>query len=165
MVVGVGAPMINRLSPWTALILGPWLVASRFPSRWRKTPLVTGAGTPHQLPCDAPTASRDVQDGSLMAVVEVMSVGCMDRWTHGSKCFQPCPFDQTNIKPTLLIHPRCAWAMHYWCPRSVKWQLAGEDAPLGVGAPAMCGQVVRACPLMVYLHMKFTHNSWNFIST
>jgi hypothetical protein len=45
-----------------------------------------------------------------MAVVEVMSVGCMDRWTHGSMFFQPCPFDQTDVKFTLLIHPRCACA-------------------------------------------------------
>jgi hypothetical protein len=110
-IVGAGSPMINRLSLWMALILGPWLVACRFLCWKSETPPVTSAGAPYQWSCDGPTVCRNVQDGSLTAVVEVMLVGCMDWWTHGSKCFEPCPFDQTDIKPTLLIHPRCAYAI------------------------------------------------------
>jgi hypothetical protein len=73
---------------------------------WRT---VVGVGAPHQSPCDAPMVCRDIQDVSLMAVVEVMSVGCMDRWTHGSKYFQPCPFDQTDKTDASHSSKVCLW--------------------------------------------------------
>jgi hypothetical protein len=76
--------LINPIKPWAEMSYG-----------WHAIPPVTGA------PVIAP----------WWQLWRLWRLGCMDRWTHGSKCFLPCPFDQTDIEPTLLVHPICACAI------------------------------------------------------
>jgi hypothetical protein len=99
--------MICRHSSWTVLILTPRSVVSRYPgsvppnSKLSRCGLISWSGRIYSKPCDAPPLVGDAQDCFGVAV------GCMQKWTRGSKCLFSHPLDQTDIATTYLIHSKC----------------------------------------------------------